>query len=130
MDIGKTGYRALDEVVERADMPKRCDRGFGAMLYGRLLGQPCSEHTFRRLPIRYKKTGRSASYLVDDIIAAAQKVIAEAPIHTPPSRPRKRRIRRAVAQPQPPTERQHQPATQPEKKTRTCVLKRRKPAKG
>jgi hypothetical protein len=87
------------------------------MLYGRLLGQPCSEHTFRRLPIRYKKTGRSASYLVDDIIAAAQKVIAEAPIHTPPSRPRKRRIRRAVAQPQPPTERQHQPATQPEKKT-------------
>ena len=114
MDTGKTGYRALDEVVERADMPKRCDRGFGAMLYGRLLGQPCSEHTFRRLPIRYKKTGRSASYLVDDIIAAAQKVIAEAPIHTPPSRPRKRRIRRAVAQPPAPADRQHQPAVQPE----------------
>ena len=40
VDIGKTGYRALDEVVERADMPKRCDRGFGAMLYGRLLVSP------------------------------------------------------------------------------------------
>jgi hypothetical protein len=120
VQIGKTGYRALDEVVEHAAMPKRCDRVFAAMFYGRLLGQPCSEHTFRRLPIPYKKTGRSASYLVDDIIAAAQQVIAEAPIHTPPERPRKKRLRRAVAQPPAPADRQHQPATQPEKKTESA----------
>jgi hypothetical protein len=63
------------------------------------------------LPIRYIKTGRSVSYLVDDIVAAAQKVIAEALPLTPPQRPRKKRIRRAVAQP-PAAERQRQPVTQ------------------
>jgi hypothetical protein len=98
VQIGKTGYRALDEVVEQADMPKRCDRLFGALFYGRLLGQPCSEHTFRRLPIPYIKTGRSASYLIDDIVAYARKAIAEAPIRTPPERPRKKRIRPATIQ--------------------------------
>lgn len=101
MQIGKTGYRALDEVIEQADMPKRCDRPFAAMLYGQLLGQPCSEHTLRRLPIPYIKTGRSASYLVDDIVTAARKVIAEAPLRGATERPRKKRIRPATIQAQP-----------------------------
>ena len=77
MQIGKTGYRALDEIEEQANLPKRCDRGFGALLYGRLIGSSCSEHTFRRLPIPYKKVGRSASYLVDDVIEAAKKELAD-----------------------------------------------------
>jgi hypothetical protein len=98
VQIGKTGYRALDELVEQANMPKRCDRPLGAMLYGHLLGRPCSEHTFRRLSIRCIKTGRSISYLVDDIVAAARKAIAEAPDCTPPERPRKKRIRPATTQ--------------------------------
>jgi hypothetical protein len=72
-----TGYKALDEIVERANIPKRCDRLFGARLYGHLTGQPCSEHTFRRLPIPYKKVGRSASYLVDDIVEAAKKELTD-----------------------------------------------------
>jgi hypothetical protein len=91
--IGKTGYRALDEIVEQANLQKRCDRPFGALLYGRVQGRPISEHTFRRLPIPYKKVGRSASYLVDDIIAAAEKEIADAVPFTPkerPARPRRR----------------------------------------
>ena len=90
----KTGVDWLDEIVDRANLPLRLDRGAAAITLGRLLGDVVSVNTLRRWPIPYKLIGRSARYQADDLIAFAHKRIAETPLREPPPLAR-RRSRRA-----------------------------------
>jgi hypothetical protein len=85
----KTGVHWLDEIVEQANLPQRVNRDTAALIYGKLIGEPVSKNTLRRLPIPYKLVDRDSSYEVANIVAAARKRLDEAPVRCPLSgRPR------------------------------------------
>jgi hypothetical protein len=91
-----TGVPWLDNAVAKSDVPPVFDTGGANMFYGQISGNTLSDEYFQRLPIRYRRIGRTRVYDFDDIVAYVKMLRVEAPRKTPA--PRKRRRRR---QPEP-----------------------------
>lgn len=79
----KTGIHWLDAYVEQAEregVPETIDLKSGRMVYCRILQQDMPMKIYRRLPIPYVVIHGRARQRPDDVIAAAKKVFAEAPL--------------------------------------------------
>ena len=122
-----TGIPWLDEIVENSGLPKMADFDGARLIYNHVACDCVKAHTFRRYAIPYKLVGRSRRYVVDDIIAFARKRLEEAPRRIPPQRPRKKRLRRTVAQP--PAVTTARPAIQ-SGRSQICVLKTQEARQG
>jgi hypothetical protein len=84
----KTGIGWLDQAVEHSGLPPVLDTGGANMLLAQLTGQAVTDEYFQRLPILFRRIGRTRIYEVDDVVAYA-KVRRTVPRKLP--EPRKRR---------------------------------------
>ena len=86
-----TGIPWLDNAVAKAGMPPVFDTGGANMFYGQITGTSLTDEYFQRLPIKYRRIGRTRVYDFDNIVAYAKEVRANAPVKTPEPRKRHRR---------------------------------------
>jgi hypothetical protein len=109
----------LDRLRAEANVPERVDLDNAALIHNNVSDDDVSPITYSRWPIPYIILGRERRYLVSDVVAYAKQRVEQAPRRNPPQRPRKKRVRTAAPKHElvAPAEHQHQPATQPEKRT-------------
>jgi hypothetical protein len=86
-----TGVGWLDRAVEQSGLPPVLDTGGACMLYTQLSGSSLSEEYFQRLPIPFRRIGRTRVYEFDDIVAYVKEQRAKAPRRVPEPRKRRRR---------------------------------------
>lgn len=84
-----SGVPWIDAYVNQADregVPLTIDRESGRMLYSRILQQDIPMSVYRCLPIPTVVIHERPRQRPEDIIAAAKKIFAEAPVHSDPRR--------------------------------------------
>jgi hypothetical protein len=86
-----TGIPWLDRAVEQSGLPPMLDTGGACMLHTQLSGSSLSEEYFQRLPIPFRRIGRTRVYEYSDVVAFAKEQRARAPRKTPAPRKRRRR---------------------------------------
>jgi hypothetical protein len=86
-----TGIPWLDRAVEQSGLPPVLDTGGACMLHTQLSGSSLSEEYFQRLPIPFRRIGRTRVYEYSDVVAFAKEQRARAPRKTPAPRKRRRR---------------------------------------
>jgi hypothetical protein len=69
----KTGISWLDQAVEHSGLPPILDTGGANMLHTQLTGQSLTDEYFQRLPIPFRRIGRTRIYEVDDVVAHAKE---------------------------------------------------------
>ena len=86
-----TGIPWLDNVVEKSGVPPVFDTGGANMFYGQISGNTLTDEYFQRLPIAFRRIGRTRVYDYDDIVAYVKEQRAKAPRKAPALRKRRRR---------------------------------------
>jgi hypothetical protein len=79
----------LNKIVEEAGIPAAADLEGATMIHNEVTGDNLVPSTYRRKPVPYTILGRARRYNVRDVVAYAKRCVEDAPIRTPPQRPRK-----------------------------------------
>jgi hypothetical protein len=86
-----TGIPWLDNAVAKSGVPPVFDTGGANMFYGQISGNTLTDEYFQRLPIPFRRIGRTRVYDYDDVVAYVKEQRARAPRKTPEPRKRRRR---------------------------------------
>jgi hypothetical protein len=86
-----TGIPWLDRAVEQSGLPPVLDTGGACMLYAQLSGSSLSDEYFQRLPIPFRRIGRTRVYEYSDVVAYVKEQRALTPRKTPEPWKRRRR---------------------------------------